>query len=77
MALNNPAFNSPAFQDPRAVSTYPGGPQAAGLGRQGQFSTAQAAATDVAANAQLEGMYAAPSAGAMETDRMTVEDTIA
>ena len=77
MALNNPAFNNPAFQDPRAVSTYPGGPQAANLGRQGQFSTAQAAATDVAANARLEGMYAAPSAGAIETDRMTVEDTIA
>ena len=26
MASSNPAFNSPAFQDPRAVKTYPGGP---------------------------------------------------
>jgi hypothetical protein len=33
MALNNPAFNNPAFQDPRAVQTYPGGSQAANLGR--------------------------------------------
>ena len=32
MALNNPAFNNPAFQDPRAVKTYPGGPQAANIG---------------------------------------------
>jgi uncharacterized YccA/Bax inhibitor family protein len=30
----------------------------------------------VAANAHLEGMYAAPSAGAQQTDRMTVEDTV-
>jgi uncharacterized YccA/Bax inhibitor family protein len=30
----------------------------------------------VAAAAQLEGMYAAPSAGAQQTDRMTVEDTV-
>jgi uncharacterized YccA/Bax inhibitor family protein len=77
MALNNPAFNNPAFQDPRAVSTYPGGPQAARLGGQPQYSTAQAAGVDAAANARLEGMYAAPPAGAIETNRMTVEDTIA
>ncbi|MGC5225050.1 Bax inhibitor-1/YccA family protein [Micromonospora sp. DT81.3] len=76
MALNNPAFNNPAFQDPRAVSTYPGGPQAANLGRTTQFSTAQAAGTDAAANARLEGMYAAPPAGAIETNRMTVEDSV-
>ncbi len=76
MALNNPAFNNPAFQDPRAVKTYPGGPQAANLGAQTQYATATRAGTDAAANAQLEGMYAAPSAGAIETDRMTVEDTV-
>jgi Predicted membrane protein len=70
MALNNPAFNNPAFQDPKAVRTYPGGAQAANIG------TAQRATTDLAAQAQLEGMYAAPPAGAIETDRMTVEDTI-
>ncbi|MFI8593956.1 Bax inhibitor-1/YccA family protein [Microbacterium sp. NPDC078428] len=76
MALNNPAFNSPAFQDPRAVKSYPGGPQAAGLGAQTQFATGSRAATDAATNAQLEGMYAAPAAGAHQTDRMTVEDTV-
>ena len=76
MALNNPAFNSPAFQDPKAVRSYPGGAQAANLGGQTQFATAQHAGTDAAAQARLEGMYAAPSAGAVETDRMTVEDTV-
>jgi uncharacterized YccA/Bax inhibitor family protein len=76
MALNNPAFNNPAFQDPRAVKTYPGGPQAANIGGPTQYASTQGAATDAAANAQLEGMYAAPPAGAIETDRMTVEDTV-
>ncbi|MDE0547661.1 Bax inhibitor-1/YccA family protein [Microbacterium sp. C7(2022)] len=76
MALNNPAFNNPAFQDQNAVRTYPGGAQAANLGGQTQFSAAQHAGTDAAAQAHLEGMYAAPSAGAIETDRMTVEDTV-
>ncbi len=79
MALNNPAFNNPAFQDPKAVNTYPGGRQAAGLtppAAATQYATAQHAGTDAAANAQLEGMYAAPAAGAIETDRMTVEDTV-
>lgn len=76
MALNNPAFNNPAFQDPKAVQTYPGGSQAASLGGQTQFATAQRAGTDAAAQAQLEGMYAAPAAGAVETGRMSYEDTI-
>jgi len=76
VALNNPAFNNPAFQDPKAVQTYPGGPQAANLGGPTQFATAQRAGTDAAINAQLEGMYAAPPAGAREMDRMTVEDTV-
>lgn len=76
MALNNPAFNNPAFQDPKAVQTYPGGPQAANLGGPTQYATAQHAGTDAAAQAHLEGMYAAPSAGAVETGRMTIEDTV-
>ncbi|WP_426326191.1 Bax inhibitor-1/YccA family protein [Microbacterium sp. E-13] len=76
MALNNPAFNNPAFQDPKAVQTYPGGPQAANLGGPTQSATAQRAGTDAAAQAQLEGMYAAPAAGAVETGRMSYEDTI-
>src|SRR5690606_14598309 len=58
-------------QDPRNVATYPGGPQAGA-----QASSVQHAGMDVAANAQLEGMYAAPPAGAIETDRMSVEDTV-
>ncbi|MEV4773967.1 Bax inhibitor-1/YccA family protein [Microbacterium sp. LWO13-1.2] len=74
--MSNFAFNNPAFkqQDPRNVATYPGGPQAAAQGA--QFGSAQHAGMDAAANAQLEGMYAGPPAGAIETDRMTVEDTV-
>ncbi|MGP3535681.1 Bax inhibitor-1/YccA family protein [Microbacterium sp. RD1] len=71
MALNNPAFNTPAFQDPRAVQTYPGGAQAGRLGGQTQYAPPPAAEA-----ATLEGKFAAPSAGARETDRMTVEDTV-
>ena len=66
MALNNPAFNTPAFQDPRAGAQTRYSPPAA--------PTASAAAAAEAAN--LEGMYTAPAAGAVETDRMTVEDTV-
>lgn len=79
MALNNPAFSNPAFQDPKAVQTYPGGRQAAGLtppAAQAQYSAAQHAGSDAATQAHLEGMYAAPSAGAVETDRMSYEDTV-
>lgn len=76
MALNNPAFNNPAFQDKRAVQTYPGGPQAAGLGAPSQAASLAHGGVDAAANAQLEGMYTAPAAGAIDTDRMTVEDTV-
>lgn len=77
MALNNPAFNNPAFQDPKAVNTYPGGSQAATLGGPTQYASAQHMGVDAATNAQLEGAFASPSAGAIETDRMTVEDTVA
>lgn len=66
MAFNNPAFNNPAFQDKRTTS------RAGGV----QYATAQHAATDAAVNAQLEGAYAAPPAGAIETGRMTIEDTV-
>jgi uncharacterized YccA/Bax inhibitor family protein len=79
VALRNPAFDNPAFQDPKAVKSYPGGRQAAGLtppAAPTQYATAQHAGTDIAAQAQLEGMYAAPAAGAIETDRMSVEDTV-
>ena len=73
--MSNFAFNNPAFQqqDPRNVATYPGAPQ----GAQGaQSASFQHGTMDAAANAQLEGMYAAPPAGAIETDRMSVEDTV-
>ena len=79
--MSNFAFNNPAFKekDPRAVATYPGGPQAGAQNGQyappppaGQFAAAQQAAV----NANLEGMYASPPAGAIETNRMTVEDTV-
>lgn len=76
MALNNPAFNNPAFQDSKAAQTYPGRPGLQPPAAQTQSASAQHAGMDAAAQAQLEGMYAAPAAGAVDTDRMTVEDTI-
>ncbi|KRB38623.1 Bax inhibitor-1/YccA family membrane protein [Microbacterium sp. Root180] len=76
MALDNPAFNNPAFQDSKAAKTYPGRPGLQPPAAQTQTASAQHAGVDAAAQAQLEGMYAAPSAGAIETDRMTIEDTI-
>jgi uncharacterized YccA/Bax inhibitor family protein len=76
MASSNPAFNSPAFQDPRAVKTYPGGPQAANIGGPSQYASASHAGVDAATNAQLEGAFVAPSANAIDTGRMTVEDTV-
>lgn len=74
--MSNFAFNNPAFkqQDPRAVATYPGNPQAAG--QNAQAAAASHATVNAAVNAQLEGMYAAPPAGSIETNRMTVEDTV-
>ena len=75
--MSNFAFNNPAFQhqDPRNVATYPGAnPQAPG--QAAQTASTSHAAMNAAVNAQLEGMYTAPSAGAIETDRMTVEDTV-
>ncbi|GLJ60591.1 MULTISPECIES: Bax inhibitor-1/YccA family protein [Microbacterium] len=82
--MASPGFNNPVFSpDPRAVQSYPGGPQAAQYGtpttpppagvQAGQFAHM---GVDAAANAQMEGMLAAPPAGARETGRMTVEDTI-
>ncbi len=68
MALDNPAFNRPAFQDPAANR---GGAQA-GV-HDPYFAHAQA---NAAQTAQLDSMYAVPPAGAVNTDRMTVEDTV-
>jgi len=62
VALNNPAFNTPAFQDPRAG------------GAQTRYSPPPAA--DPAVDARLEGAYAAPAASSVDTGRMTVEDTV-
>lgn len=62
MALNNPAFSNPAFQDPRAG------------GAQTRYSPPPA--VDPAADASIEGAYAAPAASAAQTGRMTVEDTV-
>ena len=73
-AGNNPAFNNPAFQEQGAGRAYPTSGQP-GFGAQTKYAP-PAAATDAAVDAQLEGAYAAPSAGAIETGRMTVEDTV-
>ncbi|MCX6501761.1 MAG: Bax inhibitor-1/YccA family protein [Microbacterium sp.] len=63
MASSNPAFNNPAFQERRG-------------GGVGLTPPAAHAPVDAAAQATLEGAYAAPSAGAVDTGRMTVEDTV-
>ncbi|KRA25765.1 hypothetical protein ASD65_16045 [Microbacterium sp. Root61] len=76
MALNNPAFNNPAFQDPKAGQAYPTNTPPPAFGTQTQVAAAQQQGVDAAANAQLEGAFAAPPAGAIETGRMTVEDTV-
>ncbi len=65
MASSNPAFNNPAFQERGAARSTSG----VGL-------TPPAAQTSAAQTAQLEGTFAAPPAGAIETGRMTVEDTV-
>ncbi|MEI3842979.1 MULTISPECIES: Bax inhibitor-1/YccA family protein [Microbacterium] len=73
--MSNFAFNNPAFKepDPRNVATYPGAP---GATQGAQTASMSHATMDAAVNAQLDGMYAAPPAGALETGRMTVEDTV-
>lgn len=63
MASSNPAFNNPAFQEK-------GGTGASRVG------LTPPAAVDAAATAQLEGAFAGPPAGSVETGRMTVEDTV-
>ncbi|WP_375385924.1 Bax inhibitor-1/YccA family protein [uncultured Microbacterium sp.] len=74
MALNNPAFNNPAFQDKKAGQQYPTNTPPAAYST--QTASAQHATVDAAANARLEGAFAAPPAGAIETGRMTIEDTV-
>jgi uncharacterized YccA/Bax inhibitor family protein len=76
--MSNFAFNNPAFkqQDPRNVATYPGAPGAQPGAQTAQTASFTHGAVDAAANAQLEGMYASPAAGAIETDRMSIEDTV-
>ncbi|HWM16432.1 MAG TPA: Bax inhibitor-1/YccA family protein [Microbacterium sp.] len=76
MALNNPAFDNPAFQDPKAGKRYPTNTPPPAFGTQTQVASAQHAGVDAATNAQLEGAFAGPPAGAVETGRMTVEDTV-
>ncbi len=73
MASGNFAFSNPAFQEQRPGLTPPAAPQP---GAQTQYATASHQAVDAAANAQIEGMYAAPAASSIETGRMTVEDTV-
>jgi uncharacterized YccA/Bax inhibitor family protein len=76
VALNNPAFDNPAFQEPKAGQRYPTNTPPPAVGTQTQVASAQHVGVDAAANAQLEGAFAGPPAGAVETGRMTVEDTV-
>lgn len=73
MASGNFAFNNPAFQEQRPGLTPPPASQP---GAQTQYAAASHQTVDAAANAQMEGMYAAPPAGSIQTGRMTVEDTV-
>lgn len=75
MASGNFAFNNPAFQEQRPGLTPPSAPQQAGA--QTQFASTAHQGVDAAAHAQLEGAFAAPPAGSIQTGRMTVEDTVA
>ncbi|MCK6081717.1 Bax inhibitor-1/YccA family protein [Microbacterium sp. EYE_5] len=69
-ASGNFAFNNPVFQeDQRRPGLTPPAAQT-------NHSAASHQAADVAASAQLEGMYAAPAASSNDTGRMTVEDTV-
>jgi uncharacterized YccA/Bax inhibitor family protein len=69
MASNsNPAFANPAFQQSRPGLTPPPA--------QARFGTAAHQGVDLAAQAQMEGAFAAPAAGSVQTGRMTVEDTV-
>lgn len=69
-ASGNFAFNNPVFQEDqrRPGLTPPAAPT--------NYSAASHQAADLAASAQLEGMYAAPTASSADTGRMTVEDTV-
>ncbi|MGB4777372.1 Bax inhibitor-1/YccA family protein [Microbacterium sp.] len=69
---SNPAFSNPAFQEHGSAQRPGLTPPAA----QTQFGASSAQSVDLAAQAQLEGAFAAPAAGAVETGRMTVEDTV-
>ncbi|GAA4196576.1 Bax inhibitor-1/YccA family protein [Microbacterium oryzae] len=78
--MASPGFNNPVFSpDPRAVRSYPGAPRTAQYGTPttpppaDQFGQM---GVDAAANAQMEGAFAAPPAGAHQTGRMTIEDTV-
>lgn len=48
----------------------------AGVTPQTQTQTAAPQSADAAVSARLEGAYAAPAAGSVQTGRMTVEDTV-
>ncbi len=68
-----PQYGQPQYGQPLTPPNAQNPQQAQ---NQAQWSSAQHAAQQAAYQAQMEGMYAAPSAGALETDRMTVEDTV-
>ncbi|WP_261165258.1 Bax inhibitor-1/YccA family protein [Microbacterium sp. Marseille-Q6965] len=77
--MASPGFNNPVFQAPQqgAYGT-PLQPPAAqqpnvGYAQAGQYSQM---GVDAAAQSRIEGAYTAPAAGAIETGRMTVEDTV-
>lgn len=77
MASGNFAFSNPAFQEQRPGLTPPAAPGApAAPSAQTQSSAAAHQGVDAAANAQMEGMFTAPPANAIQTGRMTVEDTV-
>lgn len=69
MAFNNPAFDNPTFRD--NGKQY----REDSLNNYQNTATAQAG-VNIAQQAQMEGAYAAPSAGSAETGRMTVTDTV-
>ena len=70
MASGNFAFNNPVFhEEQRRPGLTP--PPAQQAGAAAQYGTASHQAADLAANAQLEGMFAAPPASASQTEAPT------
>ncbi|OCG74844.1 Bax inhibitor-1/YccA family protein [Microbacterium sediminis] len=82
--MASPGFNNPVFQEPQSRGGYGTSLQPPVQGVSGQQPPAGFVqgsqlghmGVDAAAQARMEGAFAAPPAGSLDTGRMTVEDTV-